>query len=580
MSLRVCLVTPFAWSQPHEVNEHVAASAEALRRRGHAVTIIAPSNRPADLALGRRSLRELGRDGTLPEGLLAIGPAFPISRRSLVGLPVGMRANLRLALTAGRFDVVHAHEPGLPSLAYLALRDADALTVATFHSPERLSHPPSRRQRERLLGRIDVLTATSEASREAAALRFPGNFLVLPTGLDPDLLPSEEPPPRTVAIEWRPDERLAVRAALRSLRELDAWRVVIMRTVSLSSRPSIPRWLRGRASTVTAVDSAKRAEVYRRALAFVPVAGGSARALLEAQACGLHVLDATEPAELGSALAELVNGASARRAQSERTHAAHGVDALGEVLERTYLTLLGRRRPRGAADPLANRPWIFCDLHTHTEHSHDCSSPVQELLDHAEALELGAIAVTDHNVFSGAAAAVDLARSGDLTVIPGEEIMTDEGEVIGLFLEREIPPGMTVEETIAAIREQEGLVYLPHPFDRLHSIPRPETLHRLLAEIDIVEVYNARLLFDAYNDEALRFARKYNLLMGAGSDAHVLQGVGTGMARMRAFRDPEEFLVSLQTADIVRRPKSLLYLQSLKWVAQARERRVRAAGAR
>ncbi|MFQ5427218.1 MAG: PHP-associated domain-containing protein, partial [Gaiellales bacterium] len=170
-----------------------------------------------------------------------------------------------------------------------------------------------------------------------------------------------------------------------------------------------------------------------------------------------------------------------------------------------------------------------------------------------------------------------LARLSDLPIIliPGEEVMTSEGEVIGLFLEREIPPGMSMEDTIAAIRDQSGLVYLPHPFDRLHTIPPAETLHHLLAELDVVEVYNARLLFDSYNDEAHRFARKYNLLMGAGSDAHVLQGVGTGLVQMRSFRDPEEFLVSLRTAEIARRPRSLLYLQSLKWVAQARERRER-----
>ena len=76
-------------------------------------------------------------------------------------------------------------------------------------------------------------------------------------------------------------------------------------------------------------------------------------------------------------------------------------------------------------------------------------------------------------------------------------------------------------------------------------------------EIDVFEVYNARLLFETYNDEALRFARKYNLTMGAGSDAHVLQGVGTGALRMRAFDGPEEFLLSLRTAEILRRPKSL-----------------------
>jgi predicted metal-dependent phosphoesterase TrpH len=149
--------------------------------------------------------------------------------------------------------------------------------------------------------------------------------------------------------------------------------------------------------------------------------------------------------------------------------------------------------------------------------------------------------------------------------------------VIGLFLREEIPRGMSMGDTIAAIHDQGALVYLPHPFDRLHAIPDAATLHRHLAEIDVFEVYNARLLFEAYNDEALRFARKYNLLMGAGSDAHVLPGVGTGAVRMRAFRTPEEFLISLRSAEIVRRPKSLLYLQSLKWVAQARERRAKAA---
>jgi predicted metal-dependent phosphoesterase TrpH len=131
---------------------------------------------------------------------------------------------------------------------------------------------------------------------------------------------------------------------------------------------------------------------------------------------------------------------------------------------------------------------------------------------------------------------------------------------------------MTFTETVAAIREQEGVVYVPHPFDRMHAIPAPATLHHHLPEIDVLEVYNARLLFDGYNDEALRFARKYGLLAGAGSDAHVLQGVGTGALRMRRFDGPEEFLLSLRTATVLRRPKSLAYLQSLKWVAQARDR--------
>jgi hypothetical protein len=220
-----------------------------------------------------------------------------------------------------------------------------------------------------------------------------------------------------------------------------------------------------------------------------------------------------------------------------------------------------------------DRDWIVCDLHMHTSWSHDCAVEPEELLDHAEAIGLGAIAVTDHNVFGGALEAVERARGRDLIVIPGEEVKTHgQGEVIGLFLREEIPRGMSFSETIAAIKEQRGLVYLPHPFDRLHAVPDPATLHRHLDEIDVFEVYNARLLFDAFNDEALRFARKYGLTMGAGSDAHVLQGVGTGGLRMRAFDGPAEFMASLQTAEVLRRPKSLAYLQSLKWMAQVKER--------
>jgi predicted metal-dependent phosphoesterase TrpH len=209
----------------------------------------------------------------------------------------------------------------------------------------------------------------------------------------------------------------------------------------------------------------------------------------------------------------------------------------------------------------------------HTAWSHDCAIEVSELVDYAEAIGLGAIAITDHNVFGGALEAVELARGRDLVVIPGQEVKTDgQGEVIGLFLSEEIPAAMSFADTVAAIRTQNGLVYLPHPFDRMHTIPDSATLQRHVVDLDVFEVYNARLLFEAYNDEALRFARKYNLAMGAGSDAHVLQGVGTGGLRMRAFRDPEEFLVSLHSAEVLRRPRSLAYLQSLKWMAQVKER--------
>jgi predicted metal-dependent phosphoesterase TrpH len=238
-----------------------------------------------------------------------------------------------------------------------------------------------------------------------------------------------------------------------------------------------------------------------------------------------------------------------------------------------YDDVTSKKKLPTARHAVAERDLIIVDLHMHTTWSHDCSIEVDELLDHAEATGLGAIAVTDHNIFGGAAEARDRSAARELIVIPGEEVKTDnQGEVIGLFLSEEIPRGMTFAETVDAIRAQGGLVYVPHPFDRMHSIPDPATLHRHLAEIDVFEVYNARLLWESYNDEALRFARKYNLTAGAGSDAHVLQGVGTGAVRMRRFETAEEFLVSLRDAEVLRRPKSLAYLQGLKWMAQAKER--------
>jgi phosphatidyl-myo-inositol alpha-mannosyltransferase len=140
MGLRVCLVTPFAWSRPHDVNEHVAGLAAELRNLGHSVTVLAPSTRAADLLAGRRAL--LDGDGA---EVIALGPAVPVSRRSRIGVPVGVRANLSLALARGGYDVVHGFEPGVPSLSYLALRDARAFAVATLLSPERLGYPPDRR---------------------------------------------------------------------------------------------------------------------------------------------------------------------------------------------------------------------------------------------------------------------------------------------------------------------------------------------------------------------------------------------------------------------------------------------------
>ncbi len=259
-------------------------------------------------------------------------------------------------------------------------------------------------------------------------------------------------------------------------------------------------------------------------------------------------------------------------------------DGAADELEAIYRELAARRHSLEGDSTLARRlstrPLIEVDLHMHTDHSYDCATPVEVLLASAREQGLGAIAVTDHNEISGAleareqAAAFDRSgphRSGphptNLKVIVGEEVKTaGEGEVIGLFIEEKIPRGMSLKETIAEIRRQGGLVYVPHPFDRMHSVPDYEHLLEVLDEVDAIEVFNPRVAIPAFNEEAARFAAKYRLPAGAGSDSHVAQGLGSVRIRMRDFDGPAEFLQSLRDAEIITRPSSLLYVQALKFL--------------
>jgi predicted metal-dependent phosphoesterase TrpH len=214
---------------------------------------------------------------------------------------------------------------------------------------------------------------------------------------------------------------------------------------------------------------------------------------------------------------------------------------------------------------------VLADLHMHTHHSGDCATPVDDLLDEALERGLHTIAVTDHNTIAGGLEAEERARERGLPlqVIVGSEVMTDgQGEVIGLFLKEEVPKGLSFAETVARIHAQGGLVYVPHPFDRMHSIPSPETLRRHVDQIDVLETANGRLYFEKDNAESERFAERWNLLRGAGSDAHVTEGLATAVLRLPAFEGADGLLAALRTAEIERRPRNLLYLQGLKWVRQ------------
>jgi predicted metal-dependent phosphoesterase TrpH len=250
-------------------------------------------------------------------------------------------------------------------------------------------------------------------------------------------------------------------------------------------------------------------------------------------------------------------------------------DGTAAQLEEIYSSLAARRHV-AEDDPalkraLGRRPLIDVDLHMHTDHSGDCATPVEVLLATAREQKLGAIAVTDHNEISGALEARAQSRESSshppVKVIVAEEIKTaGQGEVIGLFLEEKIPRGLSLEETVAEIRRQGGLVYVPHPFDRMHAVPDYEHLLKIVDDVDAIEVFNPRVAISAFNEEAARFAAKYRIVAAAGSDSHVAQGLGSVRIRMRDFDGAAEFLESLRGAEILTRPSSLLYVQALKFL--------------
>ncbi|MGQ9493655.1 MAG: PHP domain-containing protein [Anaerolineae bacterium] len=190
---------------------------------------------------------------------------------------------------------------------------------------------------------------------------------------------------------------------------------------------------------------------------------------------------------------------------------------------------------------------IKVDLHIHTCYSPDSLTPLEAVIAAAQERNLGALAITDHNAIEGALA---LRRMAPFSVIIGEEILTTEGDIIGLFLHELIPPGLSPAQTIARIHEQGGLVCIPHPFDHQRSaLPEP-VLYAILEEVDAIEVFNARALLPTLNERAQRFAREHGLLCGAGSDAHTAAEIGQAYVEMEPFTDRDGFRRSLADATV------------------------------
>lgn len=188
------------------------------------------------------------------------------------------------------------------------------------------------------------------------------------------------------------------------------------------------------------------------------------------------------------------------------------------------------------------------DMHGHTCWSKDSQLRLGDLERAIQRAGLDAVCITDHNEIGGA---LELQARGKVRVIPGEEIRTDEGEIIGLFLREKIPARLSPQETIAAIREQGGLVYIPHPLDRFRrSRLQPAALASVLDQVDVLEVFNARNLLTGDNTRAAQFARGHGLRRGAGSDSHTAYEVGRAYVEIADFQSAAELLTALDAAVI------------------------------
>ncbi|WP_306057996.1 PHP domain-containing protein [Natronococcus wangiae] len=177
---------------------------------------------------------------------------------------------------------------------------------------------------------------------------------------------------------------------------------------------------------------------------------------------------------------------------------------------------------------------LSVELHVHSSLSYDGRDPVDLILEQAEAVGLDAIAVTDHDEISASREAVERAPEYGLIGIPGIEISSKAGHVLGLGVEEAIPPGLTYEETLEEIRSQGGLAVIPHPFQQSRHGVTARISREELAEGDAIEVYNSRLLTGRANRQAERFAKSRDLPMTAGSDAHISEMVGQAVTRVDA----------------------------------------------
>ena len=179
----------------------------------------------------------------------------------------------------------------------------------------------------------------------------------------------------------------------------------------------------------------------------------------------------------------------------------------------------------------------------------DSATTLEQVIKRCLEIGINCLAVADHGTISGA---LKLKEMAPFPIIIAEEILTPYGEIMGMFLSEEVPSKISVEETISRIKEQEGLICIPHPYDKMRlSAFNHNALENIIANVDIIEVFNSRNITPSSNAKARKLAKKFGKLASAGSDAHTPHEIGNAYIEMPEFNSTSEFLKSLAKGKIV-----------------------------
>jgi phosphatidyl-myo-inositol alpha-mannosyltransferase len=577
-ALRIALVCPSPWPPRDDLAWRVDCEARALARRGHRVTVLASGVTRAAIVEGRRLVRDLlagNADALAAEAgevrVIVIDRAIRTGPRRRAPGPFDARGTLEDALERGGFDVIHLHEPLAPSPALAAIRHVDAVTAVTFHGTEALSAAAFLGPLvERALGRIDVRFVAGDIVRRALEQVLPGDYVAIAAGAE---IPSGATSPANgLVVVARSRDRAGARFGLAVARALDddVGPITLLGPAEAGwrTRALVPKALRGRVEVIDDAGPASWEQALRGGrCVLVTTADDVASPLLAAaRASGAALIaprgiESDDAATHGgdivvvppfsldawtAAARSLLKDHEALDARGNRARAAFGSrswDVVAAELEAAYRTA-AEQRVHAPDDPRTARVAVDLRLRPATD------ADPQAIAAACRVAGLGAVVVAAP---AGIWIAEEIARAGqpDLAVVVGQEILTREGVIIGLFLTSSIADGQTLGETLGRIQAHGGVSVVPHPATT--DAPSARVLRDHADQLDCYEMLRPTATLAELS--AARLAQRLGLLVTAGSGATGVTGIGAPAALMRPFHGPRDFLDALEDAELVRRAR-------------------------